>query len=278
MEKYRQKIKGRRACRHFVDIPWLRAVKSWNKQAKHFVQKHKKGQAYLSSFLSPTFLHLHHFPLHLLSLFSLVLFFVLSSSLISLPTLTIFDVLVLLVCFILSYYFILSYMFFSLLSSSLFSVYCPTILEQHRNNKNNKRPKTSEHWHFGIPLSLPIPFETIIFLVLLHFSSFGFVFLMFVLFASGFTSSCCFQNKVCVLGCCWFLIFLFWGFKGQVRWPEGPPHLALNPLYICCRKRIPSNLSLLEVKIWSPRGDQILLLSASTFVYSGFGAGIPVHK
>ena len=33
-----------------------------------------------------------------------------------------------------------------------------------------------------------------------------------------------------------------------MRWPEGPPHLALNLLYICCRKRIPSNLSLLEVK------------------------------
>ena len=31
-------------------------------------------------------------------------------------------------------------------------------------------------------------------------------------------------------------------------------------------------------KIWLPRGDQILLLSGSTFVYSGFGAGNPVHK
>ena len=28
-----------------------------------------------------------------------------------------------------------------------------------------------------------------------------------------------------------FLVFCFFlgGFKGQVRWPEGPPHLALNP-------------------------------------------------
>ena len=24
-------------------------------------------------------------------------------------------------------------------------------------------------------------------------------------------------------------VFFFGGFKGQVRWPEGPPHLALNP-------------------------------------------------
>ena len=32
---------------------------------------------------------------------------------------------------------------------------------------------------------------------------------------------------------CWvFLFFLFGGFKGQVRWPEGPPHLALNPPYL----------------------------------------------
>ena len=55
---------------------------------------------------------------------------------------------------------------------------------------------------------------------------------------------------VCVvLFCCWigfgvfvFVVFLilffcfcfcfFGGFKGQVRWPEGPPHLALNPPYL----------------------------------------------
>ena len=29
-----------------------------------------------------------------------------------------------------------------------------------------------------------------------------------------------------------FFVFLFGGFKGQVRWPEGPPHLALNPPYL----------------------------------------------
>ena len=29
-----------------------------------------------------------------------------------------------------------------------------------------------------------------------------------------------------------FLVFLsLGGFKGQVRWPKGPPHLALNPPY-----------------------------------------------
>ena len=33
---------------------------------------------------------------------------------------------------------------------------------------------------------------------------------------------------------CFFggMFFVFWGgFKGQVRWPKGPPHLALNPPY-----------------------------------------------
>ena len=33
---------------------------------------------------------------------------------------------------------------------------------------------------------------------------------------------------------CFFVCFLFLGgFKGQVRWPKGPPHLALNPPYFC---------------------------------------------
>ena len=31
-----------------------------------------------------------------------------------------------------------------------------------------------------------------------------------------------------------FVLFvLFGGFKGQMRWPKGPPHLALNPPYFC---------------------------------------------
>ena len=33
-----------------------------------------------------------------------------------------------------------------------------------------------------------------------------------------------------------FVLFLFFfgGFKGQVRWPKGPPHLALNPPFLFC--------------------------------------------
>ena len=40
--------------------------------------------------------------------------------------------------------------------------------------------------------------------------------------------------------CFCFLFCVFGGFKGQVRWPKGPPHLALNPPYcfgfcfFCC--------------------------------------------
>ena len=43
---------------------------------------------------------------------------------------------------------------------------------------------------------------------------------------------CVFALFCFVVGCCCFcfLVFSFFGgLKGQVRWPEGPPHLALNP-------------------------------------------------
>ena len=49
---------------------------------------------------------------------------------------------------------------------------------------------------------------------------------------------------LCSWFCGWMLLFCFFvvffgfvffgGFKGQVRWPEGPPHLALNPSYFIC--------------------------------------------
>ena len=34
--------------------------------------------------------------------------------------------------------------------------------------------------------------------------------------------------------CYFFGLFFFGGFEGQVRWPKGPPHLALNPPYFIC--------------------------------------------
>ena len=72
-----------------------------------------------------------------------------------------------------------------------------------------------------------------------------FVFLVFgFLFGVGFVSVCllCFVLwlDVVVSVSAFFVFFLcfllfcfcfFGGFKGQVRWPEGPPHLALNPPY-----------------------------------------------
>ena len=52
---------------------------------------------------------------------------------------------------------------------------------------------------------------------------FCFLFCFFILFFSlvVFCFSVCFV----------FLFCFFGGFKGQVRWPKGPPHLALNPPY-----------------------------------------------
>ena len=43
----------------------------------------------------------------------------------------------------------------------------------------------------------------------------------------------------CFFFCFFFFRFLFvflflGGFKGQVRWPKGPPHLALHPPYFIC--------------------------------------------
>ena len=76
---------------------------------------------------------------------------------------------------------------------------------------------------------------------------------VFVSLVFVFVFLCCFCFCfVCfvlglVVGCCcfvffvfflfffvvWFFLFCFFGgFKGQVRWPEGPPHLALNPPYL----------------------------------------------
>ena len=31
---------------------------------------------------------------------------------------------------------------------------------------------------------------------------------------------------------CFFPVVFSGGFQGQVKWPEGPPHLALNPSYL----------------------------------------------
>ena len=70
----------------------------------------------------------------------------------------------------------------------------------------------------------------------------AFVFLVFAfLFGVGFVSVCLLcvvlwldvvvpVSVFFVLFVCFFFLFLFFSvFKGQVRWPKGPPHLALSP-------------------------------------------------
>ena len=91
----------------------------------------------------------------------------------------------------------------------------------------------------------------VLFLFLLFFVFFCFSFLVFVFlcFLEGLrvrwgrwggpkghltwpytllTFFCCF----CVFVLVSLFLFLFGGFKGQVRWPKGPPDLALNPPYL----------------------------------------------
>ena len=92
------------------------------------------------------------------------------------------------------------------------------------------------------------PFFLFLPLCFFELSSFGFLFSDFCF------RCCCFINHVSmlwlllhvVLGfCCfrsffscgfcfvfWYCLCVFWGFKGQVRWPQGPPHLTLNPPYL----------------------------------------------
>ena len=93
-----------------------------------------------------------------------------------------------------------------------------------------------------------------------------------------------------VFFCCFFLVFvcfflfslsslflffcLFWGFKGQVRWPEGPPHLAQNPPYLffcfCCLFCL---LFFFERLRWGgPKGH--LTWPSTLLIYDFFGGGV----
>ena len=57
-----------------------------------------------------------------------------------------------------------------------------------------------------------------------------------VCFVLGFVVGCCFFCFFFFVFVCFclFLFVFFGGYKGHVRWPEGPPHLALNPPYFMC--------------------------------------------
>ena len=59
----------------------------------------------------------------------------------------------------------------------------------------------------------------------------------FVCFVLGFVVGCCCFVFWCLFGLFFvvlFFVLFFGGFKGQVRWPFGPPHLALNPPNFIC--------------------------------------------
>ena len=78
-----------------------------------------------------------------------------------------------------------------------------------------------------------------VFLVFVFIFCVAFVSVLFALFlALWLDVVVLFFFGVCFFGC-FFCCFVFWfcffgGFKGQVRWPKGPPHLALNPPYFIC--------------------------------------------
>ena len=114
------------------------------------------------------------------------------------------------------------------------------IVPQYSNKPETIKTTNAPKYRNISILAFPCPCQSL--LKQFFFSGFvSFFFFWHCLFDVCFV---CFWFHVCVLGCCWFLVLFFWRFKGQVRWPEGPPHFALNPLDICCAKRIPSNLSL----------------------------------
>ena len=77
----------------------------------------------------------------------------------------------------------------------------------------------------------------LVFLCLFFFFGVGFVSVLFALFLFScwivFGVGSCFVFVFFLLFFVSFCFFFLEGlrFKGQVRWPKGPPHLALNPPY-----------------------------------------------
>ena len=76
-----------------------------------------------------------------------------------------------------------------------------------------------------------------------------------------------------------FFVFLFGGFKGQVRWPKGPPHLALTPPYLFFMFFLFSFLSLLfntKKTLFSPRKGHFYLFSVFLFLSPLAFFGLPL--
>ena len=88
-------------------------------------------------------------------------------------------------------------------------------------------------WHIIVHLGLEglgvFVFLVFVFLCCVAFVSVLFALLLVLLFCFVF----CFVFLVFffLFFCLFFCFVSFGGFKGQVRWPKGPPHLALNPPY-----------------------------------------------
>ena len=113
-------------------------------------------------------------------------------------------------------------------------------MDTHQDKKN----LTGVRWPQGPPhlaLNPPYLFFLFFFGPFCFFLSFCFFcFFLFCFFCFVFCYFCFFVFLFFVFCFCFlfffvfcFLFFVFWGgFKGQVRWPEGPPHLALNPPYL----------------------------------------------
>ena len=83
-----------------------------------------------------------------------------------------------------------------------------------------------------------------------------------------------------------FLFCFFGGFKGQVRWPKGPPHLALNPslfsfcfFFGFCFSSLLSFLCfLIDKKLFFPpkKGHCLFIFQClPLFLFSLFGASPP---
>ena len=115
-----------------------------------------------------------------------------------------------------------------------------------------------------------------VFVVLVLVFSFVQVLFLFVLVLFLLCCWCC----SCAFFC-FFVFCFFGGFEGQVRWPKGPPHLALNPPYflfvfffVVCFFAFLS-LLVIEKKLFLPLKKAILcvcFLCLPLFLFSLFWA------
>ena len=86
--------------------------------------------------------------------------------------------------------------------------------------------------HLGLDALGVFVFLVFVFLCCVAFVSVLFALLLVLwLFCFLFVGFFCFLCLFLLGFLFFFVSVFFWGFKGQVRWPKGPPHLALNPAF-----------------------------------------------